>query len=273
MKFYKMTGLGNDFILINNFDGWLKADPSALAKRLCPRAISVGADGLVVLEPDPEVDFRWLFYNSDGSEAEMCGNAARCAARLAHLLGRAGASLSFRTAAGVLRAEVDGETVKVELTRPHSLAARIELSIDGIEYDAGFANTGVPHAVVFVDDPERVDVTALGRKIRFAEQFKPAGTNAMFVAVRDEHTIRIRSYERGVEDETRACGTGATAAAVVAHLRGLTASPTRLIVNSGQAITIHYQSNPEAADPWPGPVFMEGTATLVYTGEASEEVV
>jgi len=272
LEFYKMSGLGNDFILIDNFEGRLKEDPADLARRLCPRRTSVGADGLVVLEPDDEVDFRWRFHNSDGSEAEMCGNASRCAARLAVRLGRAGEKLAFRTLAGIIRAEVSGDRVKVELPRPERLRRGVSLALDGASLQADFIVAGVPHAVVLVEDLEAVDVAGLGAKIRYHAQFAPAGTNADFISLLGPDRLGLRTYERGVEGETLACGTGAVASAVLAHLRGLVASPTRVRVRSGEELVIHYAANPEGLDPWPGAVLMEGQATLVYQAELSQEV-
>jgi len=272
LEFYKMSGLGNDFILIDNFEGRLREDPADLARRLCPRRVSVGADGLVVLEPDDEVDFRWRFHNSDGSEAEMCGNASRCAAKLAVRLGRAGEKLAFRTLAGIIRAEVSGDRVKVELPRPERLRRGISLALDSASLQADFIVAGVPHAVVLVEDLEAVDVAGLGAQIRYHAQFAPAGTNADFISLLGPDWLGLRTYERGVEDETLACGTGAIASALLAHLRGLVASPTRVRVRSGEELVIHYAANPEGLDPWPGAVLMEGQATLVYRAELSQEV-
>lgn len=274
LKFHKMTGLGNDFIFIDNFDGDKDLDPAGLARRLCPRGTSVGADGLVILEPDAEgeVDFQWRFHNSDGSLAEMCGNASRCAARLAHLLGRTGPEVAFRTVAGVIRAEVNGRIVKTQMTGATDTRAKIDLSVDGVDLDVGFSNTGVPHAVLFVDDVASAPLRELGPKVRNHPDFGAAGTNAMFVRVIDRHTIQMRSFERGVEDETQACGTGATAAALVAGLRGLVDSPTRVLVTGERWLIIHYDDNPGSEQTWPGEVYMEGDAAVVYTGETTGEV-
>jgi len=272
LRFYKMTGAGNDFIFIDNTSLKIKDGAAELARRLCPRGLSAGADGLVLLEPDEELDFRWRFFNSDGSEAEMCGNAGRCAARLAVMLGLAKEKLSFRTVAGVISAEVKGRIVKVEMTRPVQVRPSFDLGVDGRTRQVGFINTGVPHVVFFVDNVDGIDVAGEGPKVRFHQQFSPAGANVNWASVAEDGTVLIRTYERGVEAETLACGTGAVAVALIGSLRGLVESPTRVRVMSGEELIIHYPPNPAAADPWPGAIFMEGLATLVYTAELSEEV-
>ena len=274
-RFYKMSGTGNDFIIFNNWDGQMVEHPGELAKRLCPRGKAVGADGLLYIErPDPgdAVDFKWRFHNADGSEAEMCGNASRCVSRLALDLGLCRPSLSFRTVAGVVRAEVTGRRVKVEMPRPKDIGAPREMEVAGRRMSAHSLNTGVPHAVMFVDDVANVDVVGLGRAIRYHQAFRPAGTNANFAQVIGPGAVRLRTYERGVEDETLACGTGAVATALASHLAGWTNSPTKVTVRSGEDLIIHFGPNPERQDPWPGPVYMEGDTTLVYTGELQGEV-
>ncbi|MBW2617624.1 MAG: diaminopimelate epimerase [Deltaproteobacteria bacterium] len=275
LRFHKMSGAGNDFILIDNFDGAMDADAGPLARRLCPRRTSVGADGLVTLEPDPkgQADFSWRFHNADGSEAEMCGNAARCAAWLAHQLGRAGRKLSFRTRAGLIRAEVKGNQVRVEMPGPHTIKTGLDLKVGGGGLEAGFINTGVPHVVVRVDQAEAIDLAGQGAKVRHHPDFAPAGTNANFYSLAAGGVLRMRTFERGVEAETLACGTGAVAVALMAHLKGRAAPPTRVLMSSGAELVIDYQANPKGIDPWPGPVLMEGPVTLVYTAELSEEVL
>ncbi len=271
LKFYKMQGLGNDFILIDNMSLSLRLEASNLARRWCRRGLSIGADGLVILEPDDEVDFRWRFHNRDGSEAEMCGNASRCVAWLAHELGLAGKSLAFRTLAGVVRAEVNGSSVKVEMPRPHGFRPGLSLNVDGQDVDLGFIDVGVPHVVSFPPDLKTVDVAGLGPKIRHHPDLSPAGANVNFAAVLEPQALEIRTYERGVEAETLACGTGAVSSALISHLRGLVRPPTRVRVASDEELIIHFEPNPGQSDPWPSPVFMEGEATLVFTGEAGEE--
>ena len=277
LDFIKMSGSGNDFIFMDNRKGIIdSADRkalSALAVRLCARGANVGADGLVLIEEDPEVDFRWVFYNSDGSEAEMCGNASRCAARLAVEWGLAGEKLRFRTVAGIIGAQVDGRRVKVELTTPFDLKPRIVTALDDRFVEAGFVNTGVPHVAVFLDDIEAVDLKNEAPRIRYHQDFAPAGTNVNYVQVIGPDSLLVRTYERGVEGETLACGTGVTASALISSLRGFTASPTRIRVRSGEELMVHFDPNPDEADPWPGKVYFEGVTTKVYEGRLHKEAM
>ena len=214
--FYKMSGSGNDFILADNRAGIIAPEIAPnLARSLCRRKVSVGADGLILIENDQDVDFSWRFFNADGSSAEMCGNGGRCVARLANLLGICGTNLSFRTLAGIISAEVLGSRVKLQMTRPFGLRLDQELELDGEKVVTHFVNTGVPHTVFILDTPndlEKQDVVRQGRSVRYHSHYAPAGTNVNFIALLDQGAIALRTYERGVEDETLACGTGATAA-------------------------------------------------------------
>ena len=277
LNFIKMSGSGNDFIFVDNRKGLVDSTDreglSALAVKLCARGTGVGADGLVLIEDDPEVDFKWVFYNSDGSEAEMCGNASRCAARLAFEWGLAGEELSFRTVAGIIHARVGGRRVKVELTGPFDLRPRIVTALDDRFVEAGFINTGVPHVVIFLDDVESVDLKNEAPRIRYHQDFAPAGTNVNYVQVIGPDSLLVRTYERGVEGETLACGTGVTASALISSLRGFTASPTRIRVRSGEELIVHFDPNPEETDPWPGRVYFEGITTKVYEGRLGKEAM
>jgi len=268
MEFYKMTGGGNDFILIDNREG--KIDVATLrpsVPRICRRKLSVGADGLIVLENSDKANFRWHFFNADGSEAEMCGNGGRCAARLAHYLGIAPADLSFETAAGIIQAQVKGTVVKLTLPPPTDIRLGITLPIGEEEISVDFINTGVPHSVIFAPELTEVDVVGLGRQIRYHQAFQPAGTNVDFVRV-ENSAVEIRTYERGVEDETLACGTGAVAAAVIAGLRGLVTSPTTVIPRSGEALTIYYKGEQKIME-----VSLEGEVRMIYRGWLEEEAL
>jgi diaminopimelate epimerase len=265
-EFYKMTGGGNDFILIDNREGKIDADalrPSV--PRICRRRFSVGADGLIILEHSTKAHFRWRFFNADGSEPEMCGNGGRCAARLAHLLGMAPADLSFETKAGLIRARVKGRVVKLILTPPSDIRLGITLSIGDEEVSVDFVNTGVPHAVILASDLHKVDVVGLGRQIRQHEAFQPAGTNVDFISV-DNGRVAIRTYERGVEGETMACGTGAVAAAIIAGVRGLASSPTTVIPPSGEPLTIYSEGTGKIKE-----VSLEGEVRMIYHGWLHKE--
>ena len=274
LKFHKMTGTGNDFIFIDNFDKSIDLDPAELARKLCPRGTSVGADGLAFLEPDDKYDFQWRFHNADGSAAEMCGNGSRCAAWLMNRLGHTGTEVKFRTLAGVIGATVKDDHVRVEMTRPLNIQPRFQLDLDdGRSLDCGFIVTGPPHATVFVDDVEAIDIKELGPKIRRHPRFGQAGANANFVSPAGDGSWNIRTFERGVEGETLACGTGCVASALLLGLRGMASSPTKLNVRSGEELIIHYQTNETLTDPWPTPVYMEGPTLLVYEAELSEGVL
>lgn len=274
IPFFKMTGSGNDFILIDNRRGTVPPEQcQALVKAACRRKLSVGADGVIFIENDPECDFVWRFYNADGSEAEMCGNGARCAARFARLTGIVSRdSMTFRTLAGKIRAHVDGVRVRVEMTTPHGYQPDVDVTAAERTVRVHFINTGVPHVVHFVDTPHalaRFDVVSLGRALRYHPRFAPAGTNANFVTVLDSSHLKIRTYERGVEDETLACGTGSIAAALTAAAHDLVRPPVQVETQSGETLVIHFtRMDDEFRD-----VFLEGDARVVYEGALWEETL
>jgi diaminopimelate epimerase len=270
----KMNGSGNDFVLVDNRQAKLPLDLlPLLARGLCARGLSVGADGLIVLEPsgrvDPRlgpVDFRWHFFNADGSSAEMCGNGGRCAARFALDQGLAGARMVFDTLAGPIRAWVEGQSVKLEMVPPRGAYAGVVLDdlpqrvvIDGV-------NTGVPHAVIVYEKLDAAPVRELGRLVRFHQHFAPAGTNVNFAALR-EGELWLRTYERGVEDETLACGTGAVASALVAGTSMGLASPVSVRVKSGERLKVHFKLKPGGFEE----VFLEGAAVYAYEGRLHRE--
>jgi len=264
IPFVKMQGSGNDFVVIDNRKWRVPVAAMAdWAKAVCRRAFGVGADGLFFLENPPAdrpgVDFIWHFYNADGSRAEMCGNGSRCAARLAHLLGMAPARHVIGTDAGPVHAQVleDGR-VKVLLTPAKDARLNIALPAADKTYRAHFVNTGVPHTVLFVDDASKVDLANLGRAIRFHETFAPKGTNVNFAQVLGERSMLLRTYERGVEAETFACGTGASAAVYLSHKLGLTGPEVNVTTSGGEQLTITV----EGAD-----VFLAGAAVATFTGE------
>lgn len=263
IHFYKMQGCGNDFVMLDNRELGLRPDVmDAWARLLCDRKLGVGADGLIFLDetpPERRGDYIWHFYNADGSRGEMCGNGSRCAAWLAVDLGLAGPEHVFGADAGLIRAEVDyrGRRVRVELTRPTGLALHIPLEVEGVPLDAHFVNTGVPHAVVPVPDVAEVDVVRLGAALRRHPHFGPAGTNVNFVAVDSRRSVRLRTFERGVEGETLACGTGAAATVCVTHALGLTGAKVDVTTTGGEVLGIELRD---------GAVFLSGAATRVFDG-------
>jgi len=270
LPFYKMNGSGNDFILIDNRGGLISETASAeFVTTVCRRQLSAGADGVILIENSKCVDFKWRFYNSDGSLAEMCGNGARCAARFAWLRGIAGQRSSFETLAGVISAEVIGKRVKIKMTDPSDIRMDMSIEIAGRTYSVHGVNTGVPHAVLLSDDIENIDVVAAGRQIRHHPTFAPAGTNVNFVMVQTDGSLSIRTYERGVEDETLACGTGAVAVALIAAMTRGASTPVSVFPRGGPELTIYFQAgNGGFTD-----VFLEGDARVVYKGRLWNEAL
>jgi len=262
VEFHKMQGCGNDFVIIDNRS--LQTPVAAMpewARLVCRKCFGVGADGLIFLDAAPAgsgLDYRWHFYNADGSRAEMCGNGARCAARLAALLGIAPADHVLGTDAGGVAAQVLGNgQVKVRLTPPKDLRLGAELDVEGRKLAVHFVNTGVPHAVVFFEDVSLVDVKKLGRAIRFHPAFAPAGTNANFVTVKGPGELLLRTYERGVEDETYACGTGACASAIIAHALKLAEAEVDVTTSGGEVLGVDVSG---------GQVVLRGAAEVAFSG-------
>lgn len=262
VKFVKAVATGNDFVIIDARRGKPAGPLAAFARKVCDRKRSVGADGLLVVERSRKADFRMRIFNSDGSEAEMCGNGSRCIALYAAVHGIAKRVMTIETLAGMLAASVDGDRVKVKLTDPRDIKWNFCLMIDKCPYRVTFVNTGVPHTVHFVKDIETVDVRNLGGHIRYHGEFAPAGTNADFVQVVGRNRIKVRTYERGVEDETLACGTGSVASAVIAAEAEKMSSPVTVETRSGEKLRIHF----DMVDGEFRNVFLEGAASLVFDG-------
>jgi diaminopimelate epimerase len=264
-----MNGSGNDFILIDNRQAVAPPDLTAFVRLVCRRRLSVGADGLILIENATACDFQWQFFNSDGSRAEMCGNGARCAARFAYLQGIAGRQMTFQTDAGLIDAEIMENRAKIKMTRPLDLHIDDPLPLESGTTLISRVNTGVPHVVLTVDAIETLDVVAQGREIRWHPAFAPAGTNVNFVGRQADGAIAVRTYERGVEDETLACGTGAVAAALISAVRHRWQSPIVVHTRSGGRLTIHFRREGNVFEE----VYLEGDARIVYTGELHEEAL
>lgn len=252
--FFKMSGHGNDFIVIDNIDGYHALDWRKYSSIWCQRRLSVGADGILIIEKSERADFRLRIFNSDGSEAEMCGNGARCAAVLASLRNRAGSHMTFETMAGIIRAQVEGDRASIQLTDPREDQGKVELDIDGEHLTLHCINTGVPHAVLFVKniwDIPGEEIKRTGHLIRFHSIFKPEGTNVDFVEVLGPGNICVRTYERGVEAETMACGTGAAAAALITHLHGNGGDPPFSVkVPEGMLEIDFHDTDSHISDVW-----------------------
>jgi diaminopimelate epimerase len=263
IPFYKMHGSGNDFILIDNRRGVLKGkNLKELAITVCNRHYSVGADGLIVIVPSRKADFKWRFFNADGSEAEMCGNGSRCAARFAYIKKIAGKNMAFETLAGTIHAQVKNERVTVQLTNAAGLRMNIAVPLESGHRMGHFINTGVPHLVYFSKDIQTEDVERIGRTTRYHALFKPAGTNVNFIQIQGPHKLRIRTYERGVEGETLACGTGSVAAALIAGAIGAVSSPVEIMTWSGEKLTVSYERTAEGFDN----IRLEGGAQVICEG-------
>ena len=267
VPFYKMSGSGNDFIIIDNRDNIVPLDDlSEFAARVCRRKLSAGADGLILIVPSSTVDFKWQFFNSDGSVAEMCGNGARCTARFALLNNIADMKMAFNTLAGVIHAHVSGEQVKINMTDPHGLELDGQIALKNTSYAFDRVNTGVPHVVMEVDNIEMADVVGIGRQIRHHPEFAPAGTNVNFIGL-DGDQWAIRTYERGVEDETLACGTGVVAGALILATRKQLPSPIALKTRSGSIQKVYYSMTSDGFKE----IYLEGDARLIYYGELSPD--
>jgi diaminopimelate epimerase len=242
VEFTKMNGAGNDFVLLDGRARQWKLESRQIA-RICDRHAGAGADGMIVLRPcaDGRADWAWDFYNSDGGNAEMCGNGARCFARFVQKLTGAKSGLTFETRAGIITASFQGKRVTVSLTPPKGLRLNQSIALRGGKTEVHCVDTGVPHAVMYVADADQAMVQSLGAEIRGHAHFAPRGTNVNFVQLRGANAIRVRTYERGVEGETLACGTGVTASALIsAELHGLT-SPVRVQVQGGDVLEVSFE--------------------------------
>ena len=272
IKFTKMSGTLNDFIIIDNRSKVLDADHlSDWVKKICTRKYSIGADGLILIEKSDKADFKWRFFNCDGSEAEMCGNGSRCAARFSYLEGITGPNLTFETLAGIIKAQVNGNLVKVQMTDPSHMKLDSNLTIEGSTVDFSKINTGVPHVVIKVENLEDFTLQTLlnlGRTIRMHKYFEPKGTNVNFIEVVDDAHVKVKTYERGVEDITYACGTGVVASALIAHAKKLAQSPIEIETPGGK-LMVYFEFDGRTYTN----VFLEGDARVVYRGEMTDESV
>ncbi len=272
VTFAKMSGTGNDFIVIDHRRSLVPEDDQPdFVSRVCRRMFSVGADGVIFLESSDNADFRWRFYNADGSVAEMCGNGARCAARFAHARGIAEKKMAFETLAGIIEAEVlDNDEVSLLMTTPVDIRKGLEVKFGGTEHAVSFMNSGVPHAVIFMDEDAEIPVKVWGQEVRFHDVFQPAGTNVNFVQPLADGGIRVRTYERGVEDETMACGTGAVAAAIFAAEKGVCSSPVRVTTSGGEQLKIVFDLR---NDGHAENVYLQGPARIIYIGQLTAEAL
>jgi diaminopimelate epimerase len=265
IQFHKMVASGNDFIVIDNRRG-LVQDRGKFAKHTCPAHLGVGADGVLFVELSPKADLLMRIVNADGSEAEACGNGFRCVGKYAHEILGFPASMTIETLAGNVSVDIKGESIKVKMMDPLNYKKKVELNFQNGKAShqlcGAFINTGVPHAVFYVEGLSQLPVAVLGRQVRNHKVFSPKGTNANFAEVTGPDAISIRTYERGVEAETLACGTGTTAAAIVGSLTGRVTSPVRVTTKSGDILTVTFDRKGEVARD----VYLEGSASFVFEG-------
>ena len=265
IRFVKMHGAGNDFIMINAIDGPLDLEEKTIAA-LCSRHRGIGADGLIIIRPGESADFRMVYHNSDGGEADMCGNGARCAARFAYEAGIASTPMRFETSSGVVEAEIDGELVMVGIGEVRGVETGMRL--EGVAGDVQFADSGVPHAIVLHEEVTTIpdeEFMELAKILRWHSRFEPKGVNVNLVTIRGLHEVVYRTYERGVEGETEACGTGAAALSVVTAHLGLTAPPVTCITSGGDAIVVDFVQNEGGATA----CSLLGPAISVFEGSFS----
>jgi diaminopimelate epimerase len=262
LRFTKMNGAGNDFILIDNRAGDVHLDRSQIA-HLCDRHRGVGADGILLLEKaSNHADFRMRYFNADGGEAEMCGNGARCFARYANKVAGTQREISFETPAGVISAELMGDLVTLRMTEPTDLRLDIKLPVESENKTVHFINSGVPHVVIPVARIDDLDVRREGSAIRYHKMFSPTGANVNFIEKRGPKKIGVRTYERGVEDETLACGTGVVASALIFATTENTDGPITVIARGGDELQVGFEkSGNQFRD-----VTLTGPAEFVFEG-------
>jgi diaminopimelate epimerase len=254
LTFYKYQGTGNDFVMIDNRDGFFPKDNIALVEKLCDRRFGIGGDGLILLENDDETDFRMVYYNSDGNPSSMCGNGGRCIVAFAKSLGMIQNETTFIATDGFHNATISEKGIV-------SLQMK---DVDTIDINAEFVflDTGSPHHVQMEDDLKNLDIKTLGAQIRYSDLYGKAGSNVNFVHQESEDTFSLRTYERGVEDETLSCGTGATAAAIAMHAIGKTKSEKiHLNVEGGKLDVCFHVHDNKFTD-----VFLIGPAEFVFKG-------
>jgi diaminopimelate epimerase len=262
IAFWKMHGAANDFILADDRALSFPADDRDWLVRIMARRTGVGAEGVLLIQPSSQADFRMRFFNPDGGEVDMCGNGARCIARLAHEIGAAPRQMRIETRAGLIRAEVAGDQVLLHLTEPRDWKLNQRLEVAGKILMAHSVNSGVPHVMVEVNDLDAANVQELGRALRRHPAFAPGGTNANFVQITGPQSLRLRTYERGVEAETLACGTGIVACGLLAGRLGRVRPPVSILTAGGDRLEVNYTPTAAGATE----VTLLGPAVHVFQG-------
>ncbi|CAL65602.1 diaminopimelate epimerase [Christiangramia forsetii] len=257
LKFYKYQGTGNDFVMIDNRDKEVSKNDTKLINHLCDRKFGIGADGLILLEnsEDPEDDFKMVYFNADGNESSMCGNGGRCLVAFANFLGIIKDSARFTAIDGVHKASIEGDVVSLKMQNVESISEN---------EDFIFLDTGSPHHILFTENVNKVDIKKEGSAIRYSERYKANnGTNVNFVEAIAKDTFSVRTYERGVEDETLSCGTGVTAVALAAFKSSKTNSNKVKLVTPGGKLSVSFKETEKGfSDVW-----LSGPAEFVFKGE------
>ena len=262
LRFTKMNGAGNDFVMLDNRSGEIHLSPKQIS-RICDRHRGVGADGILLVEEASNgADFRMRYYNRDGGEAEMCGNGARCFARFVGKIAGTRERVSFETPAGIIGAEIQGDLVTLNMSEPTDLKLNMRLEVEGEDATVHYINTGVPHVVVPACRIDVVHVRGRGAAIRNHETFSPKGANVNFLEKRGRRKIAIRTYERGVEEETLACGTGVVASALIHAATEKTDGPINVLVRGGSELTVDFKGDGGKFQD----VTLTGPAEFVFEG-------
>ncbi|SDL03525.1 diaminopimelate epimerase [Salinimicrobium catena] len=259
LSFYKYQGTGNDFVMVDNRQNIISKNNTNLIKTLCDRKFGIGADGLILLEDadEPRVDFKMVYFNSDGRESSMCGNGGRCIVAFAHFLGIIKDRTVFTAIDGLHEATIEGDLVSLKMTE----VERVEEKEDAV-----FLNTGSPHHVVFHKDIASLNIKEEGAAIRYSEAYKKAGgTNVNFSQPSEEAVLRVRTYERGVEDETLSCGTGVTAVALAAFATGKVSAKKIKLLTPGGELFVSFEPEGKAFKN----IWLTGPAKQVFKGEIS----
>jgi diaminopimelate epimerase len=252
LQFFKYQGTGNDFVIIDNRQELFPKNDTQLVAHLCDRRFGVGADGLILLENDPDTDFKMVYFNADGAEGSMCGNGGRCLVAFAHFLGVIGNETTFNAVDGLHHATIDGDMVKLKMVDVAEVREKPNYS---------FLDTGSPHHVQLVEDLEHFNVPKEGAKLRYGIYGK-SGSNINFVEQSSDDAFQVRTYERGVENETLSCGTGVTAVAIAMHQSGKTVSKVVKMQTPGGNLTISFEQQDDTYTN----VFLQGPAVQVYKG-------
>jgi diaminopimelate epimerase len=269
IPFWKMSGAGNDFIILDNRERQLRSVRRDFIKRICCRKLSVGADGVGIISESNKADFKARFYNSDGSLSRFCGNGNRCVSRYAYLNGIAGIEMSFEADDGIHAAKINRESVSISVPDVKEYDSGFEIRKGRRVYRGSLINVGVPHFVTETPDLEKIDIAQEGSFLRFHRVFSAEGANVDFIQCESHHSIKIRTYERGVERETLACGSGCVAAALYASRQKDRTSPLFLLTRPSLLLKVSFQ----VAGPGWKDIFLEGDARVIFKGMLDEEAM